>query len=272
MVRLAGAGKVRGASRFVAGCGVRLHVLEYGADTGTGTLVILPGVTSPAATWESLAEVLARDHRVITWDARGCGLSSHPPEGPDLGRYAADLRALIEGLGLERPALLGHAVGARIALHFAARQRDLVGPVIAVEPPWTDTDAGVAHRHERHARRARAGALTLQELRGAWPCWEEARVREHAEWLPTCDPDAVAGAYARLAGDDPLASWQRIAPPLLLVRGDHGDGLTDAEEERLRDGNPGADIATVPGAGEMLPLDRPEQLVMVVRSFLADRA
>ena len=79
--------------------GIRQHYLRYG---GTGIpLVLVPGITSPAATWGFVAERLGRHFDTYVLDMRGRGLS----EGGDeldysLDACAADAIAFADALGL----------------------------------------------------------------------------------------------------------------------------------------------------------------------------
>ena len=56
-----------GDSRFVLANGIRLHFLEYG-NNNAPSLVIVPGITAPAALWEFVSVELARDDHVLTMD------------------------------------------------------------------------------------------------------------------------------------------------------------------------------------------------------------
>ena len=124
--------QARGVSRFVEANGIRQHYLEYGA--GPVELVIVPGITSPAITWEFVAEELAASCRVLTLDIRGRGLSDRPASDYSLPEYAADVAGLIGSLGLERPVVLGHSMGARIVAALGALHPDSHGPLIVVDP------------------------------------------------------------------------------------------------------------------------------------------
>ena len=97
-----------GRSGYVDRDGLRLHHLEYG-ETGAA-VVILPGITSPAATWEFVSLDLARDYRVITVDIRGRGLSDTPAAGFTLADYAGDVKAVMTSARVS--AIFSH-VGAR---------------------------------------------------------------------------------------------------------------------------------------------------------------
>ena len=114
---------------------IRQHCLDYGG--GGPPLVIVPGITMPAATVEFLALRLAPRHRVISVDPRGRGLSEQPRSGYALTDYADDLAALIQALGLAHPTVLGHSMGARIAAALAVRHPQRAGAVILADPPLT---------------------------------------------------------------------------------------------------------------------------------------
>jgi len=92
--------------------GIRQHYLRYG---GKGrTLVLVPGITSPAITWGFVADRLAETHDVYVLDVRGRGLSSKGPDLEyDLDTYAADVRGFIDALSLKDVVLMGHSMGAR---------------------------------------------------------------------------------------------------------------------------------------------------------------
>jgi pimeloyl-ACP methyl ester carboxylesterase len=97
---------------------------------GEGPLAVLTlGFAATPATYEGLASDLARDHRVVTWDPRGCGSST--PSGPyDIDTDATDLLALIEALGA--PAVVyavGH--GVNVALRAAAQDPDAVRAIVS---------------------------------------------------------------------------------------------------------------------------------------------
>jgi pimeloyl-ACP methyl ester carboxylesterase len=97
--------------------GARIHY----EVRGEGPLVVLSlGFAATPATYEGLIAELARDHRVVTWEPRGCGSSS--PDGPfDLGTDADDLIALIYALG---PPVIAYAVGHGVNVTTRATAHD----------------------------------------------------------------------------------------------------------------------------------------------------
>jgi pimeloyl-ACP methyl ester carboxylesterase len=82
-------------------------------------LVLIHGFPMTRAVWDAQIEMLATRSRVLRPDLRGAGTSS-VPDGPYLmERLAADVAALLDSLGIERAALVGHSMGGYVALAFA---------------------------------------------------------------------------------------------------------------------------------------------------------
>ena len=97
---------------------------------GDGPLFVLcSSLTSPPAVYDALLDDLARDHRVVRWDPRGCGDST--PAGPwDMATDAGDLEAVVLQAGGAATAL-GMANGAHHAIRVAHGRPELVRWVVA---------------------------------------------------------------------------------------------------------------------------------------------
>ena len=84
--------------------------------------------TSPlSAHW---CEELARRHRYIAYDGRGCGLSDRHVGELSLDVFVADLEAVVDELGLERFPLLGMSMGAPVAVAYAAKHPERVSRLV----------------------------------------------------------------------------------------------------------------------------------------------
>lgn len=87
-------------------------------------------VASPV--WRPWLEALAREHRYIRYDQRGCGLSDVGEGGFTLEASVADLEAVVEHLGLQRFTLLGMSQGGAAAICYAARRPERVSRLVLV--------------------------------------------------------------------------------------------------------------------------------------------
>jgi non-heme chloroperoxidase len=113
----------------------------YYEDYGSGTpVVLIHGYPLSGRAWDrQVPPLLAAGHRVITYDRRGAGASSKPATGYDWDTFAADLATLIDKLGLEHAALVGHSMGTgevtRYLSTYGSAKVDravLIGPI----PPY----------------------------------------------------------------------------------------------------------------------------------------
>lgn len=105
-------------------------------DVGTGLPVVFQhGLGADAA---QPAEILPETPalRAVTLECRGHGASPPGELPPSIARFAADLRALIDHLGLERPVLGGLSMGAAVALRLAAETPEAFSGLVLARPAW----------------------------------------------------------------------------------------------------------------------------------------
>lgn len=105
-------------TKYSLASGISLDVEQQGQ--GSKTIVLLHGLASTKNIWHFCLDDLANGARIVYFDQRGHGLSSKPEQGYSWKDMCADLKALLDGLGLEQITLVGHSWGADVALNFAA--------------------------------------------------------------------------------------------------------------------------------------------------------
>jgi pimeloyl-ACP methyl ester carboxylesterase len=123
-----------------AGINIQLTVWE-----GNGKPVLcIHGLTANSRFWDCLASALSPRHKIIAMDLRGRGLSDKPRTGYSVDHHCKDVLALIDDLGLEKPVLMGHSLGAFICLVFTARNPKRVDRLILVDGGGKLTEAQMA--------------------------------------------------------------------------------------------------------------------------------
>ena len=210
--------------------GVDLHYYRTGGDKPP--LVLLHGVTDNGLCWTPVARELGATYDVIMPDTQGHGLSGRVSDGFTFMSLAEQLVGLVQSLGLTKPVLMGHSLGAGVAAMAAARYPELPKAVILEDPPWGLEDA--ESRPASQDKQAENDewvrfitdlpSLSRQEVvaRGSKmnPRWTEEEVGCWADAKPQFDP-AFFPALSR-----PGPSYEETVPqmrcPTLLITSDGG--------------------------------------------------
>jgi pimeloyl-ACP methyl ester carboxylesterase len=118
------------ASLDVPGCALHYEV------HGTGEpLVLVHGTGADSSTWDPVVDRLAADARVIVYDRRGYGRSTHSPVR-DYRVHTNDLHALLEDV-CDRPAhVVGWSSGGNVSMALAAKDTSRIRSLCVVEPPF----------------------------------------------------------------------------------------------------------------------------------------
>ena len=110
--------------------GFRMHYV----DAGEGEpVLLLHGFPETWFAWRKVIPGLAARFRVIAPDLRGCGDTDRPNDGYDKKTVAADVRRLIEHLGLDVVRFVCHDVGMMVGYAYACAYRDTVAQLVLME-------------------------------------------------------------------------------------------------------------------------------------------
>jgi pimeloyl-ACP methyl ester carboxylesterase len=120
--------------RFVELDGLRVHVAEAG-DPGAPPVLLLHGWPQHWYMWHRVIERMAPHRRLIAPDLRGFGWSDAPGDGYDAETFARDQVALLDALGIERAAVLGHDWGGWTAFLLGIRHPERVSRMVVCNAP-----------------------------------------------------------------------------------------------------------------------------------------
>jgi N-formylmaleamate deformylase len=256
--------------------GIRQHYLRYGGADGEraarDAVIIIPGITSPAATWGFVGERFGRQFDTYVLDVRGRGLSeANASLDYSLDAQAADVIAFAAALGLRRYALVGHSMGGRIAIRAARAKPEGLSRIVMIDPPVS----GPGRReypsklpwYVDSMREARAG-MGVEAMRKYCPTWTDEQLRLRAEWLHTCDERAIIASFEGFHADDIHQDLPQVAVPTMLMVAGRGDVIRPEDVEEIRGLLPGVEVSRVADAGHMIPWDDEEGFYRGFGSFL----
>lgn len=103
------------------------------AGSGAPALVFIPGWMCDQTFWSGQVEAFAHDHTVVTLDLPGHGQSGMERDGWPLMDFGTDVQSVVEHLDLSNVVLIGHSMGAAVALEAARLMPERVIGVVAVD-------------------------------------------------------------------------------------------------------------------------------------------
>ena len=236
--------------------------------------------------------MLSPGHRLIAYDLRGRGESDKPEKGYSLAHHCDDLDGLLDHLGLRKAVVIGHSLGAHIALRFAATRPARVSRLVLV-------DGGIDVRAEvLDSLRPAINRLgvefpsldmflgfvrMLPMFEGRWNDYLERYFRYDVEVLPA---GTVRSKAARHAIEEEITNLERerlwvyhhqVKAPTLIFRAPDGlltptDCLMTEEEGRaMTHAIPRAKLVVVPGTNHYtVLLGQNPKVKTALRAFLRE--
>jgi len=270
--------------RWTSPDGLSLYARDYAAAAGPAKLPVIAihGLTRNSADFGAIAPLIAQSgRRVLAVDVRGRGQSDRAPDPMTYQpqTYAHDVLALMDQAGIARAVFLGTSMGGLITMALAAIRSKVVaaailndiGPEVAKEgltriaaysgrqvetPGWAEAAAYVKSINE----------VAFPHYTDAdWDAFARRTFRIGTEGAPVLDydpdiavPIRAAGAKALVPNLWPMFGRLAKARPVLLVRGETSDLLSEAIAAKMQKRAPKMDYVEVPGVGHAPMLDEPE--------------
>jgi pimeloyl-ACP methyl ester carboxylesterase len=265
-------------SRDVESNGIRIHYTRTGGDKPA--LVLAHGVTDHGLCWTSVAELLASDYDVIMVDARGHGRSEATDGGYGPATQAADLHGVIEALGLQRPILLGHSLGAITSLALAGLYPTVPRAILLEDPPafWMPPQEAPATGAARPAPGAWISVLKgktreelIAEARQQNPSWSEAEIGHWADSKLRVSPKVAAVfTHEGRTLDWPAVASQVICPALAIMADlERGSAISAEAVAALQAMVPNLETVRIAGAGHSVHRDQFDRYMEAVQRFLS---
>lgn len=265
--------------------GLKLHYRNYEGPSDRPPILCLHGLTRNARDFESLADRLASQWRVIAIDFRGRGGSQHDPDPTRYAplTYAGDVLQLLDELAIDKAVFVGTSLGGLVTMAMAVLARERIAGAILndvgpqLDPiglerirayvgrpmmfrDWEDAADGL---------KAKFGGVHPRYGRPDWLRYAR-RVCRQSERGLELDYDMAIGDSFRDGDIQPAVdAWPLFAAlagrPVLILRGATSDLLSDEIAQEMRDAIPGAELVTVAGVGHAPDFEEPESVAAVDR-------
>jgi esterase len=250
-------------------------------DPAASPVVMLHGIMGHAREWDVLVHSLASTRRMYVVDQRGHGRTDWA-EHYSASAMADDLIALVERLGLEQPAIIGHSMGGMVAMHAAARRPDLVDRLVVIDI-GPDSVAGPIAAELREFVRSlgRASYGSIDEAVAQWsgdPWARPELVRHYVEHGLKAGDDqrliwrfdgvGLTQFFDQVSAVELWRSVDQITCPVLLVRGEHSPVVSaDSAVQVVRRLANGQLVVVCDGAHD-LGVQQPEAVADATAHFL----
>lgn len=220
-----------------SGDGLKIQLALWG-ETGK-PILCLHGITANCRSWDGLAAVLAPQHQVMAMDLRGRGFSDRPPAGYSIEHHIRDILALLNDLQIGKVVLMGHSLGAFIALVFAAQYPQRTDRLILVdgggklsEAQSAKVFAGIKPALDRLGQVFPTAEVYLSRMKEApylqpWNGFLETYVRYEIEEClggvrVNIKPEHIQEEAVNLGKVDSSRFYHKIQVPTLILRATKG--------------------------------------------------
>jgi pimeloyl-ACP methyl ester carboxylesterase len=232
-------------------------------DLGRGELLaFLHDAGGNAGIWRNAAALIDQTHSTIAFDFPGHGRSGGTESPKTVEAYAGFFITLARALGMRPAILVGHGMGAAVALETVLAAPDLVRALVLANATTHFEAAPEMLRTWQNVMRGRAPQPFTTDA-----------------FSPQTDFAVMRQGWTEQVQTDPrvryfdLVAWSRydaaprlgeIRVPTIVVAGADDRITPPAQAEQLQHGIAGADLVVVADAGHLLPLEKPAELAKAI--------
>ena len=234
-------------------------------EQGEGPAVLLlHGWGTDGTLFAPLMKLLARKYRVLALDFPGFGKSPAPPAPWAVDDYADLVLGFLEALGIAECALLGHSFGGRVILKLCARQLEapkftkiiLVGAA-GIKPAPNPKASGRAKRYQR-----------VKKLLKPFPKLMERARRHYGSADYRAASPLMRQVLVNTVNEDLSHVLPLVTQEALLIWGRNDEQTPLSDGERMEKEMPNAGLVILENAGHYAFIERQEQFLRVMASFM----
>lgn len=248
---------------------LNMHYIDQGAGE---PVLLIHGNVSSSTWWNYTFEHMSdAPYRLIAPDLRGRGDTSGPSGDWTINTLADDVRELVVALGLGAVHLVGHSLGACVAIQYALDHRAEVRSLTLIAPGWVAGDipdavtdpARIKAMVDNKAVLKMALRMTAAKHPDAgWNVFEEASLKQ-------TDDASLRSPVALKQWNVAARLGELAGVPTFITRGDGDIIVPEAVVMASVHGIPGANYEIIPGATHSPNVEMPDAWVALLKRHLA---
>ena len=266
-------------SAYVSALGVNLHYQDTGPSKNAIPILFLHGFGASLQTWDTWAQALSEDYRVISVDLPGFGLTGEDPSGIYTDQRSVEvLEAFLKELNIPKVVLVGNSMGGKFAWQFAARYPNQVSKLVLISPD------GYASPGIEYGKKTEVPAIAdlyryffsrmflVMNLKPAYAnpnTLNDALVNRYYDlMLAPGVRGAILGRMQQTVLQDPVPSLSSIQVPTLLIWGEKDAFIPIRNSNDYLKVMPNAKRVSLPNIGHLPQEEQPSIGLQVLKDFL----
>ncbi len=245
--------------------------------TGDGKtpLLLIHGLFGSADNWRGIARQLAKTRRIISVDLRNHGRSFHHAQ-QNYALMATDIANTLDKLDLQKVDVLGHSIGGKVAMQFAADYPSRLNKLIIVDiapRQYPDSHSQILKNlmalnlaqfnQRREVDAALASSIEDKTIR-SFLLTNLTTIDGKLDWR--INLNHLLCNYPALLQAVKLA--EPVSQPSLFISGANSDYISAADRQQVRENFSNVRLLSIANAGHWVHADQPDAFCQTVESFL----
>lgn len=241
-------------SAVVINSGV-VHYESFGRGT---PILFLHGWLGSWRYWMPAMESLAVEHRVYALDLWGFGDSDKSTDRFNMTEYLLQVKNFVHEMGISQPVIVGHALGAAVALELSHSFPEHVQKIVAISLPLQASS--IDRRLSTYTRTRTEGLARVFR-------WKPIPSKEVEQEAARTAPDAIAHSLKSFSTINIIEQLVHAPCDVLLVYGDKDDVIDASSTRELNDALPHLKQVTFAGAKHFPMLDQSSKFNRLLKDF-----
>ena len=240
------------------------------------TLIFIHGVGMCGEIWQPQVEHFSKNYRVITYDFLGHGQSLLKKDKLTLEDYISQLYNLVNEIGVSNFSIIGHSMGALIAVAFALRYPEKIDTLIPINIVFKRTkkaqdDVIMRAKDVLKSQQIPNINQTLERwFKNKTSPYDLLKINNVQGWLKNTSPKAYSEAYYLFATSDRVFvnNLSNLQPPVLYLTGSEDPNSTSLMSEQMAQETPNGSSESIEGEAHMMAYISAKKVNPIIEYFL----